>query len=111
MNFTAFDSATFYGMRTQTVTVSGLTASVFCGKRAGIPYSRLDLADEDGCKWQIRPTSFSKKGVPAGFSLYHRNAYGKRGFHTQGVKGHGTKSSTVREMLTYVEQHEQYEAQ
>jgi hypothetical protein len=109
MNLTERDDHTFYGMKTESLMVAMLTARLFHGKKAGQSYTRLDLQDEAGTKWQIRPTSFSRRGIPASFALYHRNSRGSRGFHAQSVISRGTRSSAVRELLTYIGQHEQYE--
>lgn len=110
MNLTERDDQTFYGLKPQSLEVAGLTVSLFHGNRAGWAYTRLDLQDQEGTKWQIRPTSFSRRGIPARFALHHRNSSGRRGFHTQSLTSHGTRSSAVRELLTYIEQHEQYES-
>lgn len=109
MNLTARDEQTFYGMNLPSIKVSKLTAKLFHGKKNGQFYTRLDLQDDKGTKWQIRPTSFSRKKIPASFTLYHRNTYGRRGFHAQNVTSRGTRSSAVRELLTYITHHEQYE--
>jgi hypothetical protein len=111
MNLTGRDEQTFYGMNTQSIGVGNLTANLFHGNKAGRPYTWLDIQDDEGTKWQIRPISFSIKGIPASFTLYHRNRYGRRGFHAQHVTSRGTRSSAVRELLTYIAEHEQYEAE
>lgn len=109
MNLTTQDKDSFYGMRLETIHVEGLTPRLFHGIRQGEPYTRLDLLDATGVKWQIRPTSFSLKKIPASFRLYHRNRYGPRGFHSQKELATGTRSSAVRDLLDYVARHEQYE--
>src|SRR5687767_7584367 len=105
---TTKSSETFYGIALNSVRVDALTCSLRHGVVQEREYSWLDFCDERGPKWRIKPTAFSKKGIPSSLRLYHRNSRGRRGFHSQKQYAWGTRAG-FRELISYIVKHEEYE--
>lgn len=100
---------TFYGVNPDSLQIEGLKTALKNRTVQGETITTLTFLDEEGVKWEIKPTAFSKKGIPSMFRLYHRNTYGRRGFHSQHQCAWGGKSAGIRELMAYICKHEAYE--
>lgn len=109
MKLTAHADGTFYGINEVSIRVEGLQTALQKRMLKGQVITTLTFSDEKGVKWEIKPTAFSKKSIPSFFRLYHRNSWGRRGFHSQGQGEYGGTSAGVRTLIEYVRKHEIYE--
>lgn len=74
-----------------------------CGFR-GRKRPYIALSDNEGVRWKLI-AMFTHRQKIHGLKLYHRNSYGRRGFHSQHVRASGTKKG-LRELLAYVAKHD-----
>ena len=101
-----YTDSDFYGVSPRNV--NGLTLDVRFGKRKGAKYAYVVYLDEKSIKWKIIPT-VNQNGRVRGLRLFHRNSWGRKGFHSQFVWTWGTPSG-LREIISYIENHEKIEA-
>jgi hypothetical protein len=85
-----FTGKDFYGATPRAEVVPGLQCDIRHGHQHDQPYSYLVFLDERGVKWKIRPR-LSPRGRVAGLGLFHRNRFGRAGFHSQHQSAWGTR--------------------
>ena len=105
------EGGSFCGKEIHPSMVDGLTAELRTGKRQSIPIEYIVFRDSRGIKWKIIPTinvDCKHPGTVRWIGLYHRNAHGRKGFHSQHARAFGNKKG-VEELLKAIREHEQYE--
>lgn len=109
--FSKYTGTDFYGLSSEPLSRDlnkiGLQGEVRHGVRQGQPYSYIVFRDDKSIKWKIIPT-VSHRGRIGSLRLYHRNKFGRRGFHSQGNLAWGTRGG-LRELLEYIIKHDEWD--
>ena len=101
-----FTGTDFYCTHPQSDSVPALCCEIRHGQQQGQSYSYLVFLDEQGIKWKIVPQLTHNRRI-ASLKLFHRNQFGRRGFHSQ-KREWGNKSG-LRDLISSIANHESYE--